>query len=210
MTRGPDRPAAEWCAYAAAGLGGANLVTLGLLYTVEVPRNGPYVFGAINDFGGGLYFVSSIPVLQELSQRLDEDDPISRAALGTVLGSSVAAAGSSFLLAFHRIPFAPSTVVTVGAILVQSAWLTAVSTRLGRRGRWPRGLARFGQGAGAAMLLGLPILSLGYLAPSGSTLRKALFAAGGALSGAAWISWPLWYLLIGRTLAAEGRDPDHT
>jgi hypothetical protein len=60
------------------------------------------------------------------------------------------------------------------------------------------------------MLLGLPILSLGYLAPSGSTLRKALFAAGGALSGAAWISWPLWYLLIGRTLAAEGRDPDHT
>jgi hypothetical protein len=208
MTRRPGRPAARLGAYAAAGLGGANLVTLGLLYAIEVPRNGPYVFGAINDFGGGLYFLSSLPVLQEISRRVDENDPISRAALGTVLGSSVAAAGSSFLLAFHRIPFAPSTAVTVGAILVQSAWLTAVSARLVRRGNWPRRLARLGQGAGVAMLTGLPILSLGYLAPSGSTLRKSLFAVGGALSGAAWVSWPAWYLLVGRTLSAEGRDSD--
>jgi hypothetical protein len=178
---------ATWCAYAAAGLGGANLVTLGLLYAVEVPRNGPYVFGAINDFGGGLYFLSSIPVLQELSRRLDDDGPVSRAALATVVGSSAVAAGSSFLLAFSKIPFAPSTAVTVGAILVQSAWLTAVS---GRR-------------AGLAMLAGLPVFALGYLAPTGSALRKALFAVGGTLSGAAWVSWPVWYLLVGRTLAAE-------
>jgi hypothetical protein len=168
------------------------------------------VFGAINDFGGGLYFLSSIPVLQEISRRLDENDPVSRAALGAVLGSSIAAAGSSFLLAFHRIPFAPSTAVTVGTILVQSVWLTAVSTRLGRRGGWPKYLARLGQGAGVAMLAGLPILSLGYLAPSGSAFRKALFAVGGALSGAAWVSWPVWYLLVGRTLSAERRESDPT
>ena len=208
MTRRPDPTAARWCAYAAAGLGGANLVTLGLMYAVEVPRNGPYVFGAINDFGSGLYFLSSIPVLQEISRWLDDDDPISPAALGTLVGSSVAAAGSSFLLAFHKIPFAPSTAVTVGAILVQSAWLTAVSTRLARRGRWPKGLARLGQGSGVAMLTGLPIFSLGYLAPSGSTLRKVLFAVGGALSGAAWVSWPVWYLQAAPTLAAERRGPD--
>ncbi len=53
------------------------------------------------------------------------------------------------------------------------------------------------------MLAGLPILSLGPLAPSGSALRKALFAVGGTLSGAAWVSWPLWYLLVGRTLSAQ-------
>src|SRR5918997_3100198 len=184
-------------AYVAAGLGGANLVTLGLMYAIEVPRNGPYRFGAINDFGSGLYFLSSIPVLWQIHRRLD-DGPGSRAAIRAVLGSSVAAAGSSFLLAFHRIPFAPSTAVTVGTILVQSVWLTAVSTRLGRRGGWPKYLARLGQGAGVAMLAGLPILSLGYLAPSGSAFRKALFAVGGALSGAAWVSWPVWYLLVGR------------
>jgi hypothetical protein len=194
---------AAWCAYAAAGLGGANLVTLGLLYAVEVPRNGPYVFGAINDFGGGLYFLSCIPVLQELSRRLDDDGPVSRAALATVVGSSAVAAGSSFLLAFSKIPFAPSTAVTVGAILVQSVWLTAVSGRLARRGHWPKGLARLGRGAGLAMLAGLPVFALGYLAPTGSALRKALFAVGGTLSGAAWVSWPVWYLLVGRTLAAE-------
>ena len=199
--------AAKWCAYSAAGLGGANLVTLGLLYAVEVPRNGPYVFGALNDFGSGLYFLSSIPVLRAISPRLG-DDAISGAALGTVLGSSVAAAGSSFLLAFHRIPFAPSTAVTVGAILLQSAWMTAASARLAHRSGWPKGLARLGRGAGVAMLTGLPILSLGYLAPSRSALRKVLFGVGGTLSGAAWVSWPLWYLLVGRTLAAEGTRAD--
>jgi hypothetical protein len=116
----PGGALARRCAYAAGGLGGANLVTLGLLYAVEVPRNGPYVFGAINDFGGGLYFLASIPVLQQIHRRLDDESPIGRAALGVVVGSSVAAAGSSFLLAFQKIPFAPSTAVTVGAILVQS------------------------------------------------------------------------------------------
>lgn len=195
---------AKWCAYAAAGLGGANLVTLGLMYAIEVPRNGPFVFGAINDFGGGLYFLSSIPVLWQIHRRLAADSAISRAALGTVVGSSVAAAGSSFLLAFHVIPFAPSTAVTVGAILVQSVWVTVVNTKLLRRGGWPRWLARLGRGAGVTMLAGLPILSLGYLAPSGSALRKALFAVGGTLGSAAWVSWPVWYLLVGRSLPDKG------
>ena len=187
-------------AYVAAGLGGANLVTLGLMYAIEVPRNGPYYFGAINDFGGGLYFLGSIPVLWQIHRRLD-DGPASRAALWTVVGSSVAAAGSSFLLAFHVIPFAPSTAVTVGAILVQSVWVTLVSGKLLRRGGWPKRLARLGRGAGIAMLAGLPILSLGFLAPSGSALRNALLAVGGTLSGAAWVGWPVWYLLIGRSLS---------
>ncbi len=209
-TRSPEPLAgdaiAKVCAYAAAGLGGANLLTLGLLYAVEVPRKGPYVFGAINDFGGGLYFLASAPVLAQIHRRLDDDSPAGRAALGVVLGSSAAAAGSSFLLAFHKIPFAPSTAVTVGTILVQSLWLTAVSTRLLRRGDWPRRLVRLGRGAGVAMLAGMPVLSLGYLAPGGSALRKVLFAVGGSLSGAAWVSWPIWYLLVGRELAV-GRPP---
>ena len=200
----PGDALAKRCAYAAAGLGGANLVTLGLMYAVEVPRNGPYVFGAINDFGGGLYFLSSIPVLWQIHRQLDDDDsPLSRAALAAVVGSSVAASGSSFLLAFHKIPFAPSTAVTVSTILVQSVWVTTVSTRLLRRGGWPKRLARLGRGAGVAMLAGLPILSLGYLAPGGSAVRKALFAVGGTLGGAAWVSWPAWYLLVGRHLSAE-------
>lgn len=77
-------------AYLAAGLGGANLVTLGLMYAIEVPRNGPYRFGAINDFGSGLYFLSSIPVLVQIHRRLD-DSPVSRAGLWTVVGWSAAA-----------------------------------------------------------------------------------------------------------------------
>jgi hypothetical protein len=191
-------------AYVAAGLGGANLVTLGLMYAIEVPRNGPYHFGAINDFGSGLYFLSSIPVLWQIHRRLD-DGPVGRTALWTVVGSSVAAAGSSFLLAFKVIPFAPSTAVTVGAILVQSVWVTVVNAKLLRRGGWPKRLARLGLSAGITMLAGLPTLSLGFLASRGSALRYALFAMGGSLSGAAWISWPVWYVLVGRSLSRAGR-----
>ena len=102
------------------------------------------------------------------------------------------------------IPFAPSTAVTVGAILVQSVWVIIVNAKLLRRGGWPKRLAQLGRGAGIAMLAGLPILSLGYLASSGSALRKALFAIGGTLGGAAWISWPVWYLLVGRSLSGKG------
>jgi hypothetical protein len=190
-------------AYVAAGLGGANLVTLGLMYAIEVPRNGPYYFGAINDFGSGLYFLNSIPVLWQIHRRLD-DGPLSRTALWTVVGSSVAAAASSFLLAFHVIPFAPSTAVTVGTILVQSVWVTVVNAKLLRRGGLVKRLARLGRGVGVAMLTGLPILSLGFLASSGSALRYALFGLGGTLTGAAWIGLPVWYLLIGRSLSRAG------
>jgi hypothetical protein len=198
----PGDDQAARVAYVAAGLGGANLVTLGLMYAIEVPRNGPYYFGAINDFGSGLYFLSSIPVLWQIHRRLD-DGPASRTALWTIVGSSVAAAGSSFLLAFHVIPFAPSTAVTVGTILIQSVWVTVVNAKLLRRGGWPKRLARLGRGAGIAMLAGLPILSLGFLA---SPLRYALFALGGTLSCAAWIGWPVWYLLIGRSLSQAGTE----
>ena len=199
-----DEQAARF-AYVAAGLGGANLVTLGLMYAIEVPRNGPYYFGAINDFGSGLYFLGSIPVLWQIHRRLD-DGPLGRTALWTVVGSSVAAAGSSFLLAFHVIPFAPSTAVTVGAIVVQSVWVTVVNAKLLRRGGWPKWLARLGRGAGIAMLAGLPLLSLGFLASSGTALRYALFGLGGALGGVAWIGWPVWYFLVGRSLSRAGKE----
>ena len=76
-----------------------------------------------------------------------------------------------------------------------------------RRGGWPRRLTRLGRGAGLAMLAGMPILSLGYVAPGGSALRKALLTVGGALGGAAWISWPIWHLLVGRALADGRRSP---
>lgn len=208
-TEGPesllgDLQAARF-AYAAAGLGGANLVTLALMYAIEVPRDGPYYFGAINDFGSGLYFLSSIPVLRQIHLRLG-DGPVNRAALWAVGGSSVAAAGSSFLLAFHKVPFAPSTAVTVGAILVQSAWVTAVNAKLLRRKGWPKRLARLGRGVGIAMLAGMPVLALGFVASSGSALRYALFGVGGILGGVAWLGWPVWYLLVGRSLSQAGKQ----
>ena len=49
-----DRTAANF-AYAAAGLGVVGVGTLAAMYAIEVPRNGPYVFGTINDATGGVF-----------------------------------------------------------------------------------------------------------------------------------------------------------
>lgn len=55
-----DRTAAR-AAYAAVGLGAVGVSTLGAMYAVEVPRNGPYVFGTINDATDALFNLAAIP-----------------------------------------------------------------------------------------------------------------------------------------------------
>ena len=64
-----DRTAAR-AAYAAAGLGAVGAATLGAMFAVEVPRNGPYVFGTINDATGALFNLAAVPVILQVHRRL--------------------------------------------------------------------------------------------------------------------------------------------
>ncbi|MFP5416870.1 MAG: hypothetical protein ACLGHZ_08325 [Actinomycetes bacterium] len=185
--------------YTAAGLGVVAAAALAVMFAVEKPRGGPYVFGAVNDFTGGLYYAATIPVIVQIHRRLP-DGPASRTALAAVVTGSAAASASGVLLSLHLIPFVPSTAVSIVGIVGQAVWTTATHHQLLDHGTYPRDLARAGRAIGLGMLAALPLVGGGLAAGAAPELQRALYGIGGALGGAAYLSWPLWFAAAGRRL----------
>ena len=175
----PDRPAGM-AAYAAAGIGVLSGAALGVMYAVEVPRGGPYRFGALNDFTDGLFFAATIPVIVQVHHRF-EDGPWSRTAEASVITSSAAAAVSGIMPAFHRIPFKPSTAVSIAGIAGQAVWAAVTQHKLLRGPGYPPRLARAGLAIGCGMLAGLSLVAAGFAAPKLPALKWALGGIGGTL-----------------------------
>jgi len=193
-----DRPAGL-AASAAAGIGVVSGAALAAMYAVEVPRGGPYRFGAVDDFTGGLFFAATIPVIVQVHRRLG-DGPWSRAAETAVITGSVAAAVSGVLLAFHRIPFKPSTAVSIAGIAGQAAWAAVAHHKLLGTPGYPQGLARAGRAIGCGMLAGLPLVAAGFATPKPKALKWALWGVGGTLGAASYLAWPIWFGAWGRHL----------
>lgn len=193
-----DRPAGM-AAYAAAGIGVLSGAALAAMYAVEVPRGGPYRFGAVNDFTGGLFFAATIPVIVQVHGRLG-DGPWSRLAEAAVITGSAAAAASGVLLTFHRIPFKPSTAISIAGIAGQAVWTAVTHHKLIRQPGYPQGLARAGRAIGCGMLAGLPLVAAGFAAPRLPVLTWALWGIGGTLGAASYLAWPVWFGACGRHL----------
>lgn len=64
-------------------------------------------------------------------------------------------------------------------------------------------VSRFGITFAVLMLAGLLLVGLSFAAGSGTPMAKALQAAGGVLGGGAWLSWPAWFILIGRHMKKQ-------
>lgn len=197
-----DGPAGV-AAYTAAGLGAVAVASLAAMYAVEVPRGGPYVFGGINDFTGGLFFLATVPPILQIQRRLGPG-PGARAGTAAVVVFSAAAAASGILLSLHAIDFGPSTAVSVAGIVAQAAWVALANQRLLRHPRYPHRLAVAGRAIGLGMLAALPIVGAGYLAGGAPALQVTLYAVGGILGGAAYLAWPVWLFMAGRQLAGHG------
>ncbi|GAB3271101.1 hypothetical protein GCM10027449_06600 [Sinomonas notoginsengisoli] len=197
-----DGPAAL-AAYTAAGLGALAVASLAAMYAVEVPRGGPYVFGGINDFTGGLFYLATIPPILQIQRRLGRG-PRTRAGTVAVVVCSAAAAASGVLLSLHLIGFGPSTAVSVAGIVAQAAWAALANHRLLHHPRYPHRLAMAGRAIGLGMLAALPIIGAGYLASGVPALQMTLYAAGAALGVVAYLGWPLWLFTAGRYLAGHG------
>lgn len=194
--------------YTAAGLGIVAVAALGAMYAVEVPRGGPYVFGGINDFTGGLFFLAAIPPIIQVHRRLG-DGPWSRTALAATVAGSAAAAASGVLISFHVIPFGPSSAVSMIGIFGQALWAAMANHKLAGRPRYPHQLALWGRGIGLGMLVALPIVGVGYAAGGLPALQITLYAVGGAIGGAAYLGWPLWLFAVGRRLAGRAERARH-
>lgn len=202
----PGDRQAGMAAYAAAGIGVVSGAALAAMYAVEVPRGGPYRFGAINDFTGGLFFAATIPAIHQVHRRLG-DGPWSRAAETAVITGSAAAAVSGVLLAFHRIGFKPSTAISIAGIAGQAVWAAVAHHKLLQASGYPKGLARAGRAIGCGMLAGLPLVAAGFATPRLPALRWALWAVGGTLGATSYLAWPVWLGACGRHLRGAGAQP---
>lgn len=198
-----DGPAGV-AAYAAAGLGAVAVAALAVMYAVEVPRGGPYVFGGINDLAGGLFYLASIPPILQLHRRLGRG-PGRRAGAVGVVAFSAAAAASGILLSAHAVDFGVSTTVSIAGIVGQATWAAVANHRFLGHPRYPRRLALAGRAIGIGMLSALPIVGAGVVAGGAPVLQATLYAVGGAIGGAAYLAWPLWLFAAGRHLAGRAQ-----
>jgi hypothetical protein len=194
-----DRTAGKY-AYSAAGLGLVGVVSLGLMFAIEVPRSGPYVFGTINDFTGGLFNLAVIPVILQVHRRLP---PTLWTQVGkwTVVAACIAGSVSSFLLVFEQLDFATSTSITVTAIFIQGTWFLLAHRTLVKMSGYPRSLARLGALIGGGMLAALPLAAVAFAEGVPEWLRWTVGGAGMVAASLAWIAWPYWYFRAGRYLS---------
>ncbi len=184
-------------------VGVAGVLTLALMYAIEVPRGGPYVFGAINDILGGLYNLGVVPLIGHLGEPGGGGSGWRLLTRATAI-TSVLSGASSFLLVAKVLPFVPSTAVSIAGIYLQSAWLLGLGIR--RRGPLRAGSPlRFARVVGSSGLIGLPVLAAGFLFPKKSAGRIAAFSAGGAIGGGAWAALPVFWFLVARALRAAQR-----
>jgi hypothetical protein len=194
-----DRTAAKF-AYAAAGLGVVGVATLAAMYAIKVPKNGPYIFGTINDATGGVFDLAVIPVIAQLHRRLRRTAG-SEAAKWLVIAASGAGSASSFLLVAKKLEFNVSTGITVGAMVVQAGWFLLAHRALLKTGGYPRDLAKPGQFIGGALVVALPLAALTALEQAPAWIRWGMGGAGIAAGATAWVAWPYWYFVAARHLS---------
>ena len=185
-------------AEAGAVIGVAGLITLGLMFAVEVPRGGPYRFGTVNDLCGAAFSALFIPVAVRVAREVPDDQ---RLRLAT--GAAVVAAGAGtvlpLLLVGGVLLFEVQAPLVVACIEVQSLWLVAFGRSL-RRVPGRERLGSTSQLVGASFIVGTLLFAAGFAAPEGTPLRLAAWAAGGIVGAAGYVGWPYWFHAVGRAL----------
>ncbi len=187
------------------GVDVAAVATLGLMFAIEVPKGGPFIFGTTNDALGAVHNVLLAPVVAEISGELPPG-PVRQVLAPLALASCAVGAASSALLVARVLPFRPSTALSIAAITVQSAWLLGVSGHL-RSQPAGRGAGEVARAIGAGALAGGAVAAVGAVLPRDSRARRVLQVAGGAPAAAAWVAWPVWLHLAARYLRSEAPRP---
>ena len=156
-------------------------------------------WGPINDFLSGitnLMLAALMPVLSRNAARGRWE----RYGVGLVAGTSVVAAASSFMLVAGRLGFEQSTAVSMVAIVLQVAWMFWLNRRYFADPDVPGRVSRFGITFAAALLTAMAVFGASFALPPDTLARTVLQWVAGSGGGVAWLSWPLWFILLGRHL----------
>jgi hypothetical protein len=191
-----------------AGVGVVGLVSLGLMFAIEVPNGGPYRFGTINDLSGAAFNALLIPVAIRIARDAPPDSGL-RLATGAAVVAGCAGTVLPILLVTGAMPLQVQMPLVVACIEIQSLWLIV----LGRALRDVAGRERLGtvsRVVGASFIAGSALFGAGFAAPDGSPLRMAAWALGGIVGVAGYVGWPYWFRAVGRALRKRSTPVDST
>lgn len=187
-----------------AVIGAVGLVSLGLMFAIEVPQGGPYRFGTLNDLCGAAFSALFVPVAARIAAEVP-DDPRLRLVTRAALVAAGAGTVLPLLLVGGALPFEVQAPLVVACIEVQSLWLIVLGGRL-RSVPGRERLGRVSRVVGSSFIAGSAILGAGFAAPDGSPIRMALWAIGGAVGAAGYVGWPYWFHAMGRALRRPSWD----
>lgn len=192
-----DREGAAACAELDVVVDVGAIVTLAIMFAVEVPTDGPYRFGTANDALGAVHHALLAPVVVALARELPPG-PARDVLTPVAVASCAVGAASSALLVAGVLPFRASTALSLVAMAGQGAWALAAGNRL-RTQESSRALGELGRAIGAGTAAGAALAGVGALLPQGRA-RRALLVSGGVPAAAAWLAWPVWLHLAARHL----------
>ena len=198
----------------AAGFTGilANLFLIAMYVGLGLQGGGPEaqtslgppgdLSGMASDLVGSLSAAFMIPVALALGGRL----PQRRAALLTQVAGLTAMALLTVggpLLVLGVLAFEVETPIAMAAWIILCVWLLLVNRWLPRSGGLDPRVARLGGLLGAGVLAGYVVVGLGLLLPWMSWPQLVVFGVGVLIGLPAYLGIPVWFVLLGRHLAAS-------
>jgi hypothetical protein len=192
-----------YLAYAAGATGIlANLLLIAFFALQAGHPDDGFSLGSANDIVGSLATAFMIPVALSLGGRL----PQRRAARFTQAAGLTAMALLSVggpLLVLGVLAFEVATPIAMAAWIILSLWLLLVSRWLRLSAALRVRVARLGEFLGAGVLAGYLVVGLGLLLPWMSWAQLVVFGAGVLIGLPSWLGIPVWFLFLGRHLAAS-------
>ncbi len=194
---------AAFFAYAAGATSILANLFLIAFYALQAshPEDGTSL-GSANDLVGSLATAFMIPVALALSARLP-DGRLSRITQVVGLSAMAILTVGGPLLVLGVLAFNVQAPIMVAAWMVLCLWLFLVNRWLRLSAALRPRVAQLGEFLGAGTLAGGAVVGLGFLLPWMSWPQLVVFGAGGLLGVVGMLGIPVWFLLLGRHLAAS-------
>jgi hypothetical protein len=190
-------------AYAAGAAGILANLFLIAFYALQAshPEDGTSL-GSANDLVGSLGSAFMIPVALALGAWLPDRRLMWIIQVIGLSAMAVLSVGGP-LLVVGVVAFNAQAPIMVAAWMVLCLWMLLVNRWLRLSAFLQPRVARLGEFLGAAVLAGAAVVGLGFLLPWMSWPQLVVFGVGGVLGVIGMLGIPIWFVLLGRHLAAS-------